>query len=183
MHGVITLAQQPDNPFYHGHEPLVRVLVVGLLAYIALVFLLRISGNRTLSKMNAFDFIVTIALGSTLATVLLNKQVALAEGIAAFALLIFLQYAVTWSSVRWRPVRRTVTGSPRLVFHRGEFLPEAMRAARVTDEEVLAAARNAGLSSRANIHAVILETDGAFAVIPEPGAAAGDSTLEPLDRP
>ncbi len=65
MHATaITLAQQQhDNPFYHGHEPIIRVLVVGVLAYIALVFLLRISGSRTLSKMNAFDFIVTIALG------------------------------------------------------------------------------------------------------------------------
>jgi len=184
----ITLAQQQhDNLFFHGWEHLFRVLAVGPLAYIALLFLLRISGSRTLSKMNAFDFLVTIALGSTLATVLLNKQVALAEGVLAFAVLIFLQYAVTWSSVRWRPVRRTVTGTPNLVFHRGEFLRYAMRRTRVTDEEILAAARNQGHADRSTILAIILETDGAFSVIPTPDSGPPNpenSTLDPvLDPP
>ena len=62
-----------------------RVLIVGTLAYAALVLLLRISGKRTLTKLNAFDLIVTVALGSTLATVLLSSSVALAEGVVALA--------------------------------------------------------------------------------------------------
>ena len=86
--------------FFDSWTGLLRVLVVGTLAYGALVFLLRVSGNRTLSKMNAFDFIVTVALGSTLATVLLSKDVALAEGVLVFAVLIFLQLAITWLSTR-----------------------------------------------------------------------------------
>jgi uncharacterized membrane protein YcaP (DUF421 family) len=183
----LTLAQQqPDNPFYHGYEPLLRVLVVGVLAYIALIFLLRISGSRTLSKMNAFDFIATIALGSTLATVLLNKQVSLSEGVLAFAVLIFLQYAITWSSVRWRPVRRTLTGTPNLVFHKGQFLRDSMRRTRVTDEEVLAAARNHGHADRSTIFAIILETDGVFSVIPTPNAgppSPENTTLDPVPDP
>ncbi len=77
-----------------------RTLFVGALAYVALVALLRISGKRTLSKMNAFDFVVTVALGSTLATIMLSKDVALAEGVAAFATLIGLQFAISWLSVR-----------------------------------------------------------------------------------
>jgi uncharacterized membrane protein YcaP (DUF421 family) len=36
---------------------------------------LRLSGKRTLAKLNAFDFVVTIAIGSTLATILLNTTV------------------------------------------------------------------------------------------------------------
>ncbi len=67
-----------------------RTAVVGVLAYLALVLLLRVSGKRTLSKMNAFDLVVTVALGSTLATVLLSTDVALATGILAFTLLIGL---------------------------------------------------------------------------------------------
>ena len=51
--------------------------------------------------MNAFDLVVTVALGSTLATVLRTKSVALADGLAAFALLIFLQYGLTWPPVRF----------------------------------------------------------------------------------
>ena len=78
-----------------------RVLLVGTLAYVALVLLLRISSKRTLGKLNAFDLVVTVALGSTLATVLLSKSVALAEGVLALGLLILLQYLIAWLSVRW----------------------------------------------------------------------------------
>src|SRR5690606_23219959 len=80
--------------FFDSWSGLVRVLVVGTLAYAGLVLLLRITGKRTLSKMNAFDLVVTVALGSTLATVLLSKDVALAEGLLALALLSFLQCGV-----------------------------------------------------------------------------------------
>jgi len=76
---------------------------------------------RTLSKMNAFDLVVTVSLGSTLATVLLAKDVALADGALAFGLLVGLQFLVTWSSVRarWarlpRGCRGGRTGDGRLV--------------------------------------------------------------------
>ncbi len=63
--------------FFDSWAALGRIVVVGVLAYIGLVFLLRVSGKRTLSKMNAFDLVITIALGSTFATVLLSKSVAL----------------------------------------------------------------------------------------------------------
>ncbi|MDP9398666.1 MAG: hypothetical protein M3P96_13010 [Actinomycetota bacterium] len=68
---------------YDGWHGPVRVLVVGGLAYLALVALLRISGKRTLAKLNAFDLILTVALGSTLATVLLTL---LAQHLVEFGL-------------------------------------------------------------------------------------------------
>lgn len=105
--------------FFDSWSGLARVLIVGLFAYVALVALLRISGKRTLSKLNAFDLVVTVALGSTLATVLLSKDVPLLEGILAFALLICAQYIITALSVRSVAVRRFVKSEPRLLFHNG----------------------------------------------------------------
>ena len=84
--------------FFHDWASLGRIVLVGGLTYVALVLLLRISGKRTLSKMNAFDLVVTIAIGSTLATVLLSRDVALAEGVVAFAVLIGFQFVITWLS-------------------------------------------------------------------------------------
>lgn len=89
-----------NNIFFDSWDSILRTLVITILAYVALIILLRISGKRTLSKMNAFDFIVTIALGSTLATVLLNKSVSLADGVLALFLLIGLQFLITFFSVR-----------------------------------------------------------------------------------
>jgi uncharacterized membrane protein YcaP (DUF421 family) len=116
--------------------------------------------------MNAFDFVVTVALGSTLATILLNRNVALAEGAVALALLIALQYVITWSSVRIAWVKRVVTGDPMLLFYRGEMLKAEMKRSRVTEDEVIAAIRAASIGSIDDVEAVVLETDGSFSVLP-----------------
>lgn len=158
--------------FFDGWSGLLRVLAVGIPAYTALVILLRVSGKRTLSKMNAFDFIVTVALGSTLATVLLSESVALAEGILALALLIFLQLLITWLSVRSARVQALVKAEPSLLLHRGRFLRGAMRTQRVTEEEIRAALRTQGTGDLSSVEAVVLETDGTISVVPE--APEGD---------
>lgn len=152
---------------FDGFESLARVLVVGVLAYAALVLFLRISGRRTLSKMNSFDFVVTVALGSTLATVLLSESVSLADGLVAFGLLISLQFMVTWTNVRLQWMQKIVTGEPIMLFYQGEFLPLSLRKARVTENEIRAAVRSAGVAHLEKIGAVILETDGSFSVIQE----------------
>ena len=89
-----------DKIFFENWDSIFRTLIIGVFAYPALILMLRISGKRTLSQMREFDFIVTVALGSTLATVLLSKDVTLSSGIAALALLIFLQYILAATSVR-----------------------------------------------------------------------------------
>ncbi len=160
---------------FDGVESLIRTLVVGVLAYIALILFLRVSGRRTLSKMNAFDFVVTVALGSTLATVLLSKSVSLTNGVAAFGLLIGLQFIVTWTSVRIPWVQKVVTGEPIMLLYRGAFLARALRKARVTESEVRAAVRSAGVAQMESVDAVILETDGSFSVLEKVPDQGGSS--------
>ncbi len=150
--------------FFDSWYDLLRVAVVGVCAYFALVVLLRVSGKRTLAKLNAFDFVVTVALGSTLATVLLSSDVSLAEGVLAFALLAGLQYVVAWASVRSRRVERLVKSDPALLYRNG-FLRGAMRRARVTEDEIRQAARGQGHAGLDDIGAVILETDGSLSIL------------------
>jgi hypothetical protein len=139
-----------------------RVVLVGVLAYFALVLFLRLSGKRTLSKMNAFDLVVTVALGSTLATILLSKDVALAEGVLAFGVLIALQFAIAWLSVRSTGVRRLVKAEPALLLHQGQFLWRAMAAERVTEEEIRAAVRAQGVGTLGEVAAVVWRRMGAL---------------------
>jgi uncharacterized membrane protein YcaP (DUF421 family) len=166
-----------ESVFFNGWAGLLRVLIVGTLAYVALVLLLRVSGKRTLSKMNAFDLVVTVALGSTLATVILSKDVALAEGGVAFALLIALQFGITWLSVRSSAVSHLVKAEPTLLFYQGHFLPDQLRRTRVLEAEVRAAIREQGIAALREVEAVVLETDGSFAVVKRaegPATALGD---------
>jgi uncharacterized membrane protein YcaP (DUF421 family) len=152
------------------------VLLIGIPAYVALVLTLRISGKRTLTKLNAFDFVVTVALGSTLATVLLSKDVALAEGVMALALLVFLQYVISWGSVRLPWFSRMVKSEPTLLVHRGEFLDDAMLQQRVTRGEVLSILRKDGITAVSDAAAVVLETDGSFSVVTDDRSGRSSST-------
>ncbi len=160
---------------------LARVLITGVLAYAGLIVFLRISGKRTLSKMNAFDLVVTVALGSTLATVLLPSDAALSDGLLALALLIGLQFAIASLQVRSAGFRRLVKSEPTLLFHRGEFLVDVLRQQRVAPDEVLAAIRSSGAVSIEDIHAVVLETDGSFSVLSPPHGQPGRSSLSNVE--
>ena len=151
--------------FFQGWSGFGRLLVVGVLAYVSLVAMLRISGKRTLSKLNAFDFVVTVALGSTLATILLSKDVPLAEGVFALALLLVLQFAVTWTSVRWPGFRRAIRAEPTVLVRKGEMIEPAMRRVRVTRDEVLSAIRESGGRGLEEAEAVFLEADGSLVAI------------------
>lgn len=151
--------------FFDSWESLGRTLVVGVLAYSALLLFLRVSGNRTLSKLNAFDFVVTVALGSTLATILLNEDVSLAEGVLALGLLVGLQYVLTFVAVRAPAVDHLMKSEPTLLVHRGRLLPRAMRKARVVEGEVHSALRAHGVATIDQAYAVVLESDGSLSVL------------------
>lgn len=150
---------------FQDWQGLARTTLVGLLAYVGLVVFLRLSGKRTLSKLNAFDLVVTVALGSTLATILLNEDIALAEGLVAFATLIGLQWLVAWSSVRWPALARTVRAEPAVLARDGQSIPAALKRERITEEELLSAVRDAGGRNLSQADVVILEGDGALTAI------------------
>jgi len=154
-----------ENIFFENWQSLGRTTIITILAYVGLLFLLRISGKRTLSKMNAFDLTVTIALGSSLATVALNKNVPLADGLLAFSLLIFLQFLITWISVRYQRFRQLVTSQPTMLVYKGEVFHEILKKERVTLEEVYVAARKKDIASLEDIEVVVMETTGDLTVI------------------
>jgi len=144
---------------------IVRTLIMGVATYISLILLLRISGLRTLSKMNAFDFVITVALGSTFASVLMNKNISLLHALTALTLLISLQFIVTWLSVRAPWVRKIVTGEPKLLMYNGQHQSDNMRKARVTPDEIRAAIRLSGGSGSSETQTVVLETNGSLSVL------------------
>lgn len=150
--------------FFQDWRGIVRTVIVGALAYAALVVFVRIAGKRSLAKLNAFDLVVTVALGSILASILLQESIALAEGAVAIATLLGLQYLVTSASVRWTGFSRLVRAEPALLVRNGEFCPLTMRRERVTRDEVLSAARESGHSDLSAVGYVVLESDGSLSV-------------------
>lgn len=147
-------------------------MIVGALAYASLVLVRRVSGTRTLSAMSAFDLVLTVALGSTLATVILAKDMALAQGVAAFVVLAGLQFIITRLAGRAETVAHGVKAERTLLCFRGRFLSEPMSRMRARTADVLAAVRHQGSGAPATVEAVILATDGSISVIQRSGAGA-----------
>ena len=163
--------------FFLNWSELGRTILIGISAYLILVLLLRTSGKRTLTKLNAFDLVVTVALGSTLASTIMSKSTALAEGATAFVVLVLLQFAITFLSVRFKAFSNLVKAEPRLLLLDGQFLDKALMDERVTRGEVRAAARSSGVASLSSVHAIVLETDGSLSVI-KSGGDSDDSAME-----
>ncbi|GAA4224421.1 uncharacterized membrane protein YcaP (DUF421 family) [Sagittula marina] len=154
-----------SDMLYQGWQDIFRTVFVGVLGYAALITMLRISGKRTLAKLNAFDLVVTVAIGSVLATILLSEDVALAEGIAALFTLIGLQWALARASMASDTLARVVRSEPRLLMHKGEILHQALHDERILKNELMTVIRSAAPADPDKVTAVILETDGSFSVI------------------
>jgi uncharacterized membrane protein YcaP (DUF421 family) len=154
------------------------VLVLGTLGYTWLLITIRLTGKRTLAQLNAFDLIVSVALGSTLATVLLSSDVALAEGAVALALLCVLQLVVALLTSRSKVARRTITARPTLLVRDGELLSEALDSERISDDSLLQVVRSQGVGGLELVAAVVLETNGRFSVITREQQGSGSALTD-----
>lgn len=163
-------------------DSFIRIVTVGFLAYFGLIAFLRISGKRTLSKLNAFDLVVTVALGSTLSTILLDSKISLLEGLTALALLILLQYIISFAAVHSSKFNKVIKSEPKLLYLEGEFLRGAMKKERIKEIEILQAIRNSGLGSVEKAKAVVLETDGSLSVISSEPKSSLENVKSPVDK-
>ncbi|SEB38571.1 Protein of unknown function [Paramicrobacterium humi] len=142
-----------------------RTLLIGSAAYASLIIVLRVAGKRSLSQLNAFDFVVTVAIGSTLSTILLDSKVTWAVGTAAFLTLAALQFLLALITSRLGRAKRLVAGRPVLLLKNGLYEERALRKTRLTREDVMQKIRNSGIGDVSSAGAVVLEADGRLSVI------------------
>lgn len=169
-----------DKILFDSAGAALRVVVSVPLLYVAVVAFVRVSGKRTTSQMNSFDWIVTVAMGSLLASGMVSRSVPVADAVLAIALLLGLQFLVTKLVRRGGAVASLVRAEPRLLVRDGRFLPEALARERVSEGEVMSAVRGQGVTSLAGVAAVVLETDATLSVIPR-ATGEGPGPLAVLD--
>lgn len=150
-------------------ESTIRIIITAIALYFLLIIILRTSGKRTLSSMNAFDFIVTVAIGTTLASTILDRTIALTDGLIAFIALVTLQFVISWMSSRHKRFSRLVKSEPKLLGYKGKLLYDAMKKERIVENEILQNLRSSGYSSLSDMDAIVLETNGNISVISKLG--------------
>lgn len=151
--------------FFNGFESIYTSIIISVILYFSIVLLLRLSGKRTLSDLNAFDLLVTITMGSIAATTILSKDTSYIDGIISITTLVILQYIVAKVSVFSKAINKLIRSESTLVFYKGKFLEENMKKMRITKNDILQQARQQqGITSN-QISAVILESNGKLSVI------------------
>ncbi|MCF8880032.1 DUF421 domain-containing protein [Hyphobacterium sp. SN044] len=151
--------------FFDGWGNIVSIAVTAPLVYLAIIAFIRLSGKRSTSQMNNFDWIVTVAMGSLVGSLLVIEDVTLAEAVFAIGLLMGLQYLFTLGAARFDWVERVIKSRPTLLFD-GNFRRSAMREERITESEINAAVRENGLNHLSDVRWVVLESDASFSVVP-----------------
>ncbi len=164
---------------WNGWGPVMRIVTVGTLTYFWILFLIRVSGQRTLATMKAFDLIITIAMGAAFGRVLTARDVPLIEAFTTFLLLVVLQTVLAWLQSRSAGFANLVSSDPVLLFHNGRFHEGVMKKQRIRKGELLSVVRKAKFSGLDQVEAIILESDGTFSVI-EARAATDRSSLADL---
>lgn len=132
--------------------------------YITVVVLTRLFGKRSFSKMSSFDFAVTIAIGSIIASTLLSPSVSLIDGIVGLLTVYLLQWSVAFLR-RFASVRKIVDNAPLLLMDGDEVLWENLKKAKVTEEDLKAKLREANVIELKEIKAVVFEATGDIAVL------------------
>lgn len=151
--------------FFKSWDSIIRLVISSLVVYPFIIIALRIYGKRSLSKLNMFDFIVTLALGSIFASTVVSENVTVIDGILTFVLFLSAQYIVTRLALAIPMFDKIIKSEPTIVFQNGEFLEDYMRDVRVTKEEILYAIRQSGIGCLNDVDAVVMETNGMMSVL------------------
>ncbi|MDX1640251.1 MAG: DUF421 domain-containing protein [Balneolaceae bacterium] len=142
----------------------IMVVVSTLGIYLSLILFTRLAGVRTFSKMSSFDFAVTVAIGSLIATTILTKSPPLFQAIVAMGMLFIIQ--ITIASFRETSfVRNVVDNKPILLMEGPQMLEENMKKAKVTRNDLLGKLREANVTQFSQIKAVVMETTGDISVL------------------
>ena len=152
------------------------ILLSALGIYAAVIVLTRISGKRSFSKMSSFDFAMTVAVGSIIATTILSASVNLVEGFVALSGIYLLQMIIAFGR-RYRFFHRLVDNSPLLLMEGEEVLTENLRKARVSVADLRSKLREANVSRLSDIKVVVFETTGDISVLHASDSTAVDPWL------
>lgn len=151
--------------FFQGWATIYKTLILSTLTYLSIIIILRTSGKRTLSSFNAFDFLITVTIGSISATTILSDSTKFFDGMTAIIILVILQYIVAKLSVYSKSFSKMIKSEPTLLYYDGKYIESNLKKMRVSKDDILQEIRvNNGVTID-KVHSVILEANGNLSVV------------------
>lgn len=143
---------------------LIAIVLTAIGIYFATIIFTRLAGKRSFSKMSSFDFAMTVAIGSIIATTVLSKSVSLLQGLVGMAAVYVLQILMAIIR-RLEIVQKLIDNKPLLLMDGEEILQENLKKARVTESDIRSKLREANVLELSQVRAVIFEATGDIAVL------------------
>ena len=138
----------------------------GLIVYLFLILILRLTGKRQIGQMSPFDLVLLLVLSNAVQNSMNGGDNSVAAGLILSVTLVGANWLTGYLTYRSKAAERLIEGSPQLLLHNGKIYEKALNDAQLTREELLSALRMQGCSDIAGARAAILETDGTISVIP-----------------
>ncbi len=155
-----------------------------IVIYIAVIVITRVNGLRTFAKMSSFDFAITIAIGSLIASTMLSDKQSVLQGIVGLVLLIALQFIIANIRKRSDTFEKAMTNTPILLMEGEEIFWHNLDKTNVTEADLFAKLREANVTDMCQVLAVVLETTGDISVLHAdgPNASLDKSVLKFVAR-
>lgn len=150
--------------FEASTESLIAICLSATGIYIAVILFTRIAGKRSFSKMSSFDFPMTIAVGSVIASTALLSTVSLLQGLVGLATVYLLQMTAALLR-RFNLFQKTIDNSPLLLMDGPKILNDNLRKARVSESDLRSKLREANVVKLSQVKAVVFETTGDISVL------------------
>ncbi len=151
-----------------------KVVISILFIFTCIIIITRISGLRTFAKMSSFDFASTIAIGSILASIVLNSDQSLVKGAIALGGIIAFQSLFALLIRKSDRFKKIATNTPILLIQDGQIMYKNLAATNMGEDDLIAKLREANVFNLNEVHAAILESTGDVSIL----HTSGDRELQ-----
>jgi uncharacterized membrane protein YcaP (DUF421 family) len=134
-------------------------------AYWILLFAVRLVGRRTASQMAPFDLVVLFLFAGITITPVLADDHSMTGAFSGICTIGLMHIAVSWLKMHSDGFGRIVDGTPVVVFENGDFNRRRMRRLRLTQQDIMAAARQRGLMRLEQVRYAVAERDGKISIV------------------
>lgn len=145
-------------------EEAAAVVLTAIGMYVAVLALIRLAGRRLVSAVSVYDLALGLCLGSIMGRAILGYTPSLPAGVLGLATL-FVLHAATRHLLGSPRVDLVLGGGPVLVMKDGQVLSDALRRAHLSEDDLRAALRRAGIGAYADVGAAVVERTGTISVL------------------
>jgi uncharacterized membrane protein YcaP (DUF421 family) len=141
-----------------------ELVLRGVIVYVFLLTLLRVSGKRQVGQLAPFDLVLLLVLSNAVQNSMNGGDNSLLGGLVTATTLVVLNYAVGTLTYRSKRLERLIEGRPQVLIHNGKLFDDVMAGAQLTHHELNSALRQAGCDCVMDVHCAILENNGSISV-------------------